>query len=209
MKLWLKKLSVVLITLMTVGMYIPPTYLDANAENKEAISSDDNDHLLDSTSNFSDFAEVEADQLEELEGEDENDDVSDHYINIITNQAKEQTVTKLGPKIVNKVEDDVLTTILPNIEEVIIGLFEEAGEEKFQYYEITEGVTPGYGEKIFNVYDHQSKQDVAMFHVRRDIRPKEGYWFNFHYHLSDDNFEEHYNIGDIYWDKNTPPKWMS
>ncbi|MGJ9382230.1 YpjP family protein [Salipaludibacillus sp. CF4.18] len=207
MKLWLKKLSVVLITFMTVGMYIPPTYLDAEAEsaNKEVVSS--NDRLPETDTPLPDIGEIEETQLDSLD--DEDDDVSDHYIHMVTNQAKEQTVTKLGPKIVNKVENDVMTTILPHIEEVIVGLFEEAGQEKFQFYEITEDLTPGYGEKIFNVYDHQAKQDVAMFHVRREIRPKEGYWFNFHYHLSNDDFEEHYNIGDIYWDKNTPPKWMS
>ncbi|MCD8510632.1 MAG: hypothetical protein LRY73_12680 [Bacillus sp. (in: Bacteria)] len=39
MKLWFKKISVVLITFMTLGVFIPPTYLDARAENEGVISS--------------------------------------------------------------------------------------------------------------------------------------------------------------------------
>lgn len=203
MKLWFKKISVVLITFMTLGVFIPPTYLDARAENEGFVSpsQDYNDNQS---------ADVSEDDTNDYANEYDGDyDSTEYLINMITAQAKEQTLLKMGPKILERVSDDLTDTILPNIEEVLKMILDDAGEEKFQYYSIVEGASKGYGEKIFILYDQQSKQEVARFDVRRDLRPKEGHWFNFHYHLSEDNFEEHYIIGEVYWDKNTPPKWMS
>ncbi|WP_404450602.1 YpjP family protein [Virgibacillus necropolis] len=199
MKLWIRKISVILITFMTLGMYIPPTYLDANAEeSNEAVSREDSKEDV--------FVPVS-----EVTEEDEIDPTLDEadYIHVLTEQAKEQTITKLGPKIVGQVEDDFTTTILPNMEEVLNKILEEAGEEKSPYLAITESPSKGFGEKIFTIYDYRTKKDIARFDVRRDKRPQEGYWFNFHYHVNADNFENHHEIGEIYWDKNNPPKWMS
>lgn len=197
MKLWIRKLSVIIVTFMTLGMYIPPTYLDeAKAEEKN------------------ESAEPNADeQLVQVEVNDEDDDADTtlneaDFISILTEQAKEQTITKLGPKIAEQVEADFTATILPAMDEVLNQILEEASEAS-PYLAITESPAEGYGEKIFNLYDYQTNKDIAKFHVRRDNRPLEGYWFNFHYHVSSDNFEAHHEIGEIYWDKNIPPKWMS
>ncbi|MED4798110.1 YpjP family protein, partial [Priestia megaterium] len=51
--------------------------------------------------------------------------------------------------------------------------------------------------------------DLIRFHVRRENPPKDGYWFNFHYHAAADNFQKHYDLGKIYWNRNMPPKWFS
>lgn len=193
MKLWIRKISVILITFMTLGVYIPPTYLNVNAEeSNEAVSS-----------------EVDLPvPIAEVNKEDEIEtDSNDDFVSLLASQAKEQTRAKLGPKIMNQVEDDFTDAILPNLEAVLNRILEEVGEET-PYLAITEPAQ-GYGEKIFNIYDYQTKKDIARFDVRRDNRPKEGYWFNFHYHVSSDNFEEHHEIGEIYWNKNIPPKWMS
>lgn len=200
-KLWMKKLSVILITFMTLGLYIPPTYLDVSAKDNESIPEKE-----DINENGSAVPEVE------IEGQENNDSSfyeSGILIGMLTEQATQQTVSKLGPKIYNQVEAEFTSTILPGIEEVLENILMEAGEENLPYYGITEQPAQGYGERIFNVYDYQKKQDVARFHVRRDNRPGEGYWFNFHYHVSKDGFENHHLIGELYWDKNTPPKWMA
>ncbi|WP_186576009.1 YpjP family protein [Aquibacillus kalidii] len=195
MRLWLKKISVVLITFMTLGIYIPPTYLEASVDNEELVSTenDTSDRFLED--------DIDTDDVEEI-------NLNDQYISTITEQAKLQTVSKLGPKITKQVEDEFTTLILPNIEAVVKSILEEA-EEEVPYFAITEQPSSGYGEKIFNIYNYRTKQDIARFHVRRVNRPQEGYYFNFHYHVSTDGFEEHHDIGEIYWDKNTPPKWMS
>lgn len=208
MKLWMKKVSVILITFMTLGMYIPPTYLNTNDENDEVVSAKTNvnDDVFKSITEIQ--HEGDIDFTDTSEANDERDS-SDYFISMITEQAKEQTVSKLGARIVNQVEADFMRTILPSMEDVLKTILVEAGEEELQYYGIAEEPTQGYGERIFNIHDYQTKLDVARFHVRRDNRPGEGYWFNFHYHLRNDGFEEHHNIGEIYWDKNTPPKWMA
>ncbi|WP_053220163.1 YpjP family protein [Virgibacillus senegalensis] len=203
MKLWLKKISVILITFMTLGMYIPPNYLDTSAAEKdEVLSKSDSDSHASAT-------------LVPLGGEEDTDTRlgeekdSDQLIAALTDEAAERTVAKLGPRIYPRVEDEFKSNILPVLQEVIGEILTEAGDEKIPYFVITEQPASGYGERIFNIHDVQADQDVAKFHVRRDNRPGEGYWFNFHYHLEEDGFEGHHTIGEIYWDKNTPPKWMA
>ncbi|MFC7322908.1 YpjP family protein [Halobacillus campisalis] len=206
MNLWIRKVFVVLITIMTLGIYIPPAYAEMEtAENKEVASKDHADHvdLENDDAHKTDVVDEEVSPFEEPVFSTE------YYVHTITEQAKGQMVTKMGPKIIDKVEADFERDILPKVEEVIADIISEAGEEDVPYYEVTEELTPGYGEKIFTVLDGRTKEEIARFDVRRDIRPGEGYWFNFHYHLNEDSFEEHHSIGEIYWDKNTPPKWMS
>lgn len=196
MKLWMRKISVILITFMTLGVYIPPTYLNVNAEESaEAVSSD---------VDVSVPVGVASKEEDSIEADSEERD----FIGLLTEQAKKQTHMKLGPRIMNQVEEDFTTTIQPNMEDVLTKLLEKVRKDS-PFLAITEEPSQGYGEKIFTIYDYQTKKDIARFDVRRVKRPLEGYWFNFHYHINSDNFQEHHEIGEIYWDKNSPPKWMS
>ncbi|WP_077622785.1 YpjP family protein [Sediminibacillus massiliensis] len=196
MKLLLKKISVILITFMTLGMYIPPTYLDANAQREDVVAEKDSVDTEHSS------------EIENIEGELPSIDQV-NYFEIISGRAKEQTVAKMGPRIADKVEKEFTSEVWPKMEEALKSISLEAGEETARYYAVSEELSSGYGEKIFNVYDVRNEKDIAKFHVRRENRPGEGYWFNFHYHLSVDGFEEHHTLGEIYWNKNTPPKWMA
>lgn len=197
MKLWMKKISVFLITLMTLGMYTPPIVLNPDTDSEELVSA-----------KSSSSAEIDAPELDVVEEVDDN--LSDSYIiDAITEEAKAHAIAKLGPRIAKQVDHDFTATILPNMEDVIHMILADAGEEEVNYYGISELPSKGYGERIFNIHDYRARKDVARFDVRRENRPGEGYWFNFHYHLSNDGFEEHHQIGEIYWDKNMPPKWMA
>src|SRR6185437_147709 len=51
---------------------------------------------------------------------------------------------------------------------------------------ISEKPAGDYSEKIFNVYDLDNRKDLIRFHVRTEKRPQDGYFFNFHYHIADD-----------------------
>lgn len=199
MKLWMRKLLVGLITVVTLGMYTPTALLEVEAEPKDQLEKSG----IDKGSPRIDIQD-QTDEPFEIEPIDSKD----FFIDEITRQAKEQTILKFGPRITNQVEDEFTEKILPTMETVIASIIEEAGDH-YVYYEITEVPSKGYGERIFHVYDHRQKKDIARFHVRRDNRPLDGYYFNFHYHLKNDNFKEHHELGEIYWDKNTPPKWMS
>lgn len=200
MKLWLKKISVFLITLMTLGTYTPPIHLNTEAENEEVVSA-----------KSSVREEISAPTLEVAEDIDKVDveDSNASIIEAITEEARAHAIIKLGPRIADQVEPDFTATILPNMEQVLHMILVDAGEEEINYYGISELPSKGYGERIFSVHDYRARRDVARFDVRRENRPGEGYWFNFHYHLGKDGFEAHHQIGDIYWDKNTPPKWMA
>ncbi|ARI76623.1 YpjP family protein [Halobacillus mangrovi] len=205
MKLWGRKIFVVLVSVLTLGLYVPPTYVHTDAaENKEMAPEDHEGSFAASNGEI-----IPGDEPTLVPEADNENDSEEDYIHLITEQAKEQTLTKMGPRIVKKVDTDMTNEILPKIEEVVEMILEEVGEEELPYYEITEELTPGYGEKIFNLYNYKTGEELAKFHVRRDKRPGEGYWFNFHYHLNDDDFVKHHSIGEIYWEKNTPPKWMS
>ena len=81
--------------------------------------------------------------------------------------------------------------------------------ESLNYIKITEQPSGNYSEKIFNLSDGASGKELIRFHVRTEKRPLEGYYYNFHYHTYEDRFVAHHNVGDIYWSKNTPPKWLS
>jgi len=204
MKIWMRKVAVVLVTIMTLGIYVPPISLDVDAEeNKDALSSKSDNHEAISNA----VSEVKEEIDYKLDSDEDED--KDYFIQSITEEAKEQTITKLGSRIVNQIDEEFLNDILLNMGEVLQTILVDTNENGSQYYGITERPSEGPGEKIFNIYDYRTQKDVAKFHVRRDNRPLEGYWFNFHYHLSNDNFEEHHEIGEIYWDKNIPPRWMS
>ncbi|MGP4077986.1 YpjP family protein [Halobacillus sp. K22] len=200
MNLWGRKIFVILISVLTLGLYIPPTELAAESADKEMTSEDSSEEKELSLS-------IE-DIPDSVESSTESEKPDEEPFDVIMAQAKEQTITKMGPKILEKIDAEMTEEILPKIEEVVEMLLTQADEEA-PYYEITEQLSPGYGEKIFNLYNYRTNEETARFHVRRDKRPGEGYWFNFHYHLSEDNFAKHHFIGEIYWEKNTPPKWMS
>ncbi|MUK88310.1 hypothetical protein GMD78_07900 [Ornithinibacillus sp. L9] len=200
MNRWMRKIAVALIAILTLGIYTP-TYLIADEDNNEVITPKENngEGLSDLGSSVESTGDLDI-HIPSYEYD---------YVQTITEQAKEQTITKLGPRIIDKVEDEFTASILPNLEVALQSILADVGEDTLAYISITEQPAEGYGERIFNIHDHQINKDIARFHVRRDNRPKEGYWFNFHYHLRKDGYENHYTIGEIYWDKNTPPKWMS
>lgn len=208
MKLWMRKLFVALVAVITLGLYVPPAALNTNTDS-------DNKDTFASKSNIGDVASSVAIVTKDKHISDHilNDRYEvfnkDKYVDLLVEKAKEQAIVKLGPKISRQIGNEFAVTIFPAMESVLRNVLEKAGDEGTAYYAVTEEPVGGLGEKIFNVYDVRNEQDIARFDVRRENRPLEGYWFNFHYHLNKDNFEKHYEIGEIYWDKNEPPRWMA
>ncbi|MCD5325064.1 MULTISPECIES: YpjP family protein [Pontibacillus] len=208
MKRWVRKTFTILTAIVTLGLYVPPTTLDADTteknktftpkenieENKaSSIHSANSDHFLD---------------LPDLSDDDHHLDPEQHLTNL-GEVAKEQTMTKLGSRILGQIDPVFMDDILVTIESEVKQLVEQADESNVLQYDISLDPAPGYGEKIFHVYNTLSNAELARFDVRRENRPGEGYWFNFHYHVSQDQFENHHAVADLYWDKNTPPKWMA
>lgn len=201
MKLWMKKFTVLLITILTLGLYVPPISIDADVD-KEEIKPAETDAKPVAESAY----DIEKPALEETSDIQETNSL---YLQELNQAAKEQVLTKIGTKMVRKIDSELDKEILPNLELVLDSLYEEIGLENSQYLMIEDTPALGYGERIFNLYDAKMKQDIAKFHVNRIKKPQDGYYFQFHYHLKSDQFENHYPFGEIYWGKDTPPKWMS
>lgn len=123
--------------------------------------------------------------------------------------AKEQSYQKFGSKVGPIIKDDFETVIFPEIQKAINETVLHNEAIDVQQLAITENPSGNYAEKMFNIYNEQTGEDLIRFHVRTENRPQTGYYYNFHYHTNQDNFMTHYNLGEVYWSKNTPPKWLS
>lgn len=192
---WLQKSFVVLVTILTFGLVTPPQtflYNQASADKptrEDAVKAD------------TPFTQIDEITEEEID--------SSQIIQGWLTEAEELSYIKFGSRIKPVIEDEFKQVILPNIHKAIEEVAVQYPEEKLAYLELSEVPSGGNSEKIFNLYSKESNKDIIRFHVRKDHPPHSGYWFNFHYHTSDDNFEAHHELGSIYWDTNTPPKWMS
>ncbi|SHQ83034.1 Uncharacterised protein [Mycobacteroides abscessus subsp. abscessus] len=193
---WLQKSFVVLVTILTFGLVTPSQTFLYNQASAEKPTRED-----------AVKAETTYNQLEDTTEEDS--DSSGQIIQSWLNEAEELSYQKFGSRIKPVIEDEFKQVILPNIHKAIEEVAVQYPEEKLAYLQLSEVPTGGNAEKIFHLYSKESNKDIIRFHVRKDHPPQSGYWFNFHYHTSEDNFEAHHELGSIYWDTNTPPKWMS
>lgn len=192
MPLWLRNSLVVLITIITFGLVSP-------AQASELLSVEPKD--TDRPDTFESVL-IHSDDIKT------NSEDYGSFVSRIMKEAEEQSFEKFGSRIGPVIEDEFREIILPNMEVAIATVAEQFPEELLANLEVTEVPGGGVSEKIFHIVNEQ-KSDIIRFHVRRDNPPKEGYWFNFHYHTYHDQFQTHYELGTIYWDKNTPPKWKS
>lgn len=198
MPAWLRKSLVVLISMFTFGMVSPAQangFLTPSSDRTEKSVSTETSFLVPFEDPFS-----ETPYTEEA--------VRERFIERVVKEAEEQSFQKFGKKIGPVIEDEFRQTILPNIEIAIAMVAEQFPGEKLETLEISEIPGGGKSEKIFHIISESGK-DIIRFHVRRDQPPKEGFWFNFHYHTYHDSFQTHYELGSIFWDKNTPPKWKN
>lgn len=191
MKNWLKKSVIVTVALLTFGL-ISPNHLiwEQLLEHKNPEKS-----LLSDADNVG-FKSVSI--------TDDYPDVKDYIA-----AARAQSYIKFGERIGPVIKNEFDEVIFPRIQEAIDATIAKTGEEKAVNLAITEQPSGEYHEKIFHIYNNETRKDVIRFHVRTDKKPLDGYYFNFHYHLAEDNYTKHYALGEIFWSKNTPPKWLS
>jgi hypothetical protein len=195
---WFRKSLVILVSVLTFGL-VTPSDLSWLAE---ADSLKDTKKGLVEEEGLAYFPSQNSTELEEEFNREE-------FLSDILNKAEENAFMKFGEKINPKIGDEFKMAILPKMEEAITEMAAQFPDEKLQQLTITEQPSAGRAEKIFHIYDSISGKDIIRFHVRQENPPLEGYWFDFHYHTHHDSFVTHYNIGKIYWDKNTPPEWTS
>ena len=202
MKTWVKKSIVIMVAFLTFGL-ITPTHeiweaFDQNPSNRASIGPS-------SGTRTALAAEHENSGDEQLQIQEEAID----YNALLVDAAREQSYIKFGTKIGPKISNEFDSIIFPKMEEAIAMTVANLDDQTAASLTISERPSGNYGEKIFNVINNETGTDLIRFHVRTEKRPQEGYYYNFHYHSVEDNFMAHNNLGDIYWEKNTPPKWLS
>ncbi|MBO0998732.1 YpjP family protein [Bacillus sp. SD075] len=195
---WFRKSLVILVSVLTFGLVTPSDLAwlaeaDSLKDTKKGLMEEEGLAYLPSQNTT--VLEEEFNREEFLSG--------------ILDKAEENAFLKFGDKIHPKIGDEFKIAILPKMEEAITEMAAQFPDEKLQQLTITEQPSAGRAEKIFHIYEYNSGKDIIRFHVRQENPPLEGYWFDFHYHTYHDSFATHYNIGKIYWDKNTPPEWTS
>lgn len=124
-------------------------------------------------------------------------------------RAKEQSYLKFGSSIEDRISPIFEGTVLDSLEEAITQSVNNLSVEEQQQLQVTNHPSSGRGEKILHVFSQKTGEDIIRFHVRRDQPPKQGHWFNFHYHIASDNYEHHYPLATIYWGKDVPPLWKA
>jgi hypothetical protein len=195
---WFRKSLVILVSVLTFGLVTPSDLAwlaeaDSLKDTKKGLVEEEGLAYLPSQNS----TEIEEEFNREV------------FLSDILNKAEENAFMKFGDKINPKIGDEFKMVILPKMEEAITEMAAQFPDEKLQQLTITEQPSAGRSEKIFHIYDSISGKDIIRFHVRQENPPLEGHWFDFHYHTHHDSFATHYNIGKIYWDKNTPPEWTS
>lgn len=205
MKKWMQKILVIAVALITFGL-ITPNHEIWDSLHQGQPSNNEN----------SDFKEITHSSEEEeqpstiLEENDSSIQISrEDQIQSLLFTAKEQSYIKFGSRIAPVIGNEFDEKILPKLEEAIDQTLATIDDDTLRYLKISEQPSGQYAEKIFNISDGMTGTDLIRVHVRTENRPKEGYYYNFHYHTFADQFIAHHNLGDIYWSKNTPPKWLS
>lgn len=198
---WLRKSFVVMVTILTFGLVTP-----SHAQFYDNSSSDKHPKrdILEPTNKENHSSNTLSSSSEEIGHLNK-----DEFIRKMILEAENQSYAKFGPKIKPVIENEFSEVVLPNIEKAIQNVANQYPEEELEYLAVTERPGGGHSEKIFHIKNEATNEDIIRFHVRRDQPPQQGYWFNFHYHTYHDQFQAHHELGTIYWDKNTPPKWMS
>ncbi|WP_017755351.1 YpjP family protein [Calidifontibacillus oryziterrae] len=212
MKLWMSKLFVVCVTILTFGMVVPQLPIELNKDVKDNSGlTDQSDRILveDGLSEDEQDTTVEDSWGVRASLIDDYDQLISSFTAYSIVQAEQLSMMKFGKTIAPAIGDEFKEVILPKIEDAIASLTQQLDEQNVRDLEISEKPAGGLGEKIFHVYERKTGKDLIRFHVRRDHPPQQGYWFNFHYHTYADNFHNHHDMGSIYWDKNTPPYWMN
>ncbi len=193
---WIRKSAVVLISVLTFGLVTPTQLINnVNAEKPSERDIFDAGLIRGYSQETTAFIETKVDK--------------EKFINDLLKQAERQSFQKFGTRIKPVIENEFREIIMPNIEKALQETAAQFPTEDLLNLAITESPGKGQSEKIFNIKNSNTNTDVLRFHVRRDNPPQAGYWFNFHYHTYHDGFQSHHELGSIYWDKNTPPKWMS
>lgn len=194
MNKWLRKTLVVSVAFLTLGLITPNHEIWSTFEEQDKTAfSAPRDNDLSAALQLDDFVIDEpAVRIEDFVA-----------------SAREQSYVKFGSRIGPVIEDEFDRIIFPQMERAISMTLGELQADELRALAISERPSGQYSEKIFHITDVSANRDIIRFHVRTENRPFDGFYYNFHYHTVADHYAAHHDLGEIYWSKNQPPKWLS
>jgi len=201
---WIRNVLVVLVSVVTFGIVTPTFAYDEQVLEDKGSKRD----VIESINSLV-FNTVDEEIDIETEAENTIITVTEDHVSNLVKDGQTQVLKKFGPRIGEVLADEFEEMILPQMEEAIRQVTLQFDDDQLAFLTVTENPGKGLSEKIFHLRNTLTNEDIIRFHVRRDHPPQQGYWFNFHYHTYHDDFVTHYELGNLYWAKNTPPKWMS
>lgn len=215
MSKWFRKVTGILATILTLGIITPTDLHKEELLQQESLAKAQVERAVEASlpdKQKIPFAALSYDKLtwpQLSESFSEKEELQIHFKAYMLNQAQVQAVQKFGPHITRRIGEQYSHSILPQFEMVLEQLSHSADEGLLRHVAVSDQPSSGLGEKIMHLYDARTGKDLVRLHVRREKPPKQGYWLNFHYHKHEDNFENHHELGKIYWDKNMPPHWAA
>lgn len=205
MKKWVQKSLMVTVAVLTFGFITPShdIWQQLQTDNSNYNTIDELKASIPKSPTLEDFKDIHFD-VDVAIAQDPSISIDELKL-----AAKEQAYIKFGSRIAPKIGDEFDERIYPKMLEAIDMTVARLDDEKVHQLAITEYPSGHYKERIFHIKDNKTEQDIIRFHVRTENRVDDGYYYNFHYHTFEDQFAAHYNLGEIYWSKDTPPKWLS
>lgn len=203
MKRWMQKSIMATVAVLTLGLISPShdIWQQFDSEKQDYRALDELKASIPKAPSIEDFQDIQFDvAIDEQVGPSIDD---------LKLAAKEQAYIKFGSRIAPKIGDEFEERIYPKMLEAIDSTVARLDDETVKQLEITEQPSGEYKERIFHIKNSVTHRDIIRFHVRTENRVDEGYYYNFHYHTFEDKFATHYDLGEIFWSKNTPPKWLS
>lgn len=209
---FMKKILVALVAVLTFGTVIPsfPAHYVNKPGDKESILKEKSpDSALKSAANRLSGIAAGKSWTDTVPPDASKENLIQTFSAYTFEELREQGKQKFGSRVSEKISLSYDREIVPAFISVVQRLSERHDAYWIRHLDVTHAPASGFGERILHVYQTDTGREIVKLHVRRDHPPKDGYWFDFHYHTALDGFQKHHELKKIYWGKNMPPKWRA
>jgi hypothetical protein len=212
---FMKKILIALVAVLTFGTVIPvfPAHYVDKQSDKENIYKEKSPEtatrpMAPDLSRLSDHETVRS-WTETVPADASKDRLIQAFSVYTLQEAEHQGQQKFGTRVAERIGSSYNQEIAPSFVRAVRQLSDAHDTKWIRHLDVTHSPSSGQGERILHVYQTDSGREMLKLHVRRDHPPKNGYWFDFHYHTVQDGFQNHHELKKIYWGKNMPPKWRA
>ena len=151
--IWMKKSVVILLSISTLGLVSPNDFYWFGEAKAQPENENSHENAITAPTIFIDQKSI--DEVEEI-------DERARLLEEMYEKAEQNSYIKFGDRIGPRIEEEFATVILPKIEEAIAAYINECPDEELPYIAITENPASGLGERIFNIYNNKTKENLIL-----------------------------------------------